>query len=365
MNNPFSFHSPVRTYMNEDFDTILIKLIGDAKNIAVVSGATSIHKTGFKDTIESLCVGRNILFFNQIEENPSINTIIKGGRELHKHKTDIVVAFGGGSAIDAAKAMALFSSNRGGFYEVFNSSNLKPALPVIAIPTTCGTGSEMNSYAIITDFENKDKINLSKDSMFPVAAILEPKFLKTLNKEFLMSTVFDAFTHAFEGYLSQRSNPFADAIALNSIDIILKAIKKSRGFEELTDDILCDFLYASSLAGIVILHTGTTLLHAMGNYLTNHKKIHHGKANAILLSSYVRLCREYNVTKIDAVDKIFLAYDMCVDNFTNKYYVSEKITEIIPLAESEPFIRYAIGKSNAKSSLFPIEFEKVKQALYQ
>jgi len=360
----YFFYSPVKTYVGEDFDKILLSLVGDARNISVISGKTTIIKTGFKERLEALLQDRNLLFFNEIEENPSINTVIQGGRVIQKHKSDLVIAFGGGSAMDAAKAVALFANNSGEFYEVFHAKKLKPALPVIAIPTTCGSGSEMNSYAIISDLEKMDKLTLSKESMFPVAAILEPHFLRTLDRELLRSTVFDAFSHAFEGYLSKRANPFSDAIALNSIDVILQTIIKSNGFEKLDDDVLSGFLYSSSLAGIVLLHTGTTLLHGLGYYFTNHKKIHHGKANAILLYAYVSLCRSAGVEKMTEVDKIFEKHGIELDRFAEPYYGRIKACDIVPENEADKFIRYAMGKPNAVFSPFDIDFDKIKQALY-
>lgn len=364
MPSAFSFHSPVKTYVGGDFDSLLLSLVGVARNISVVSGKTSIIKTGFKKRIETLLQDRNLLFFNEIEENPSIHTVLQGGRAVEKHTTDLVIAFGGGSAIDAAKAIALFAKNRGKFYDVFHAEKLNSALPVIAIPSTCGTGSEMNNYAIITDFETMDKVNLSKESMFPVAAILEPTLLRTLDTALLRSTVFDAFSHAFEGYLSKRSNPFSDAVALNAIDVILQTIVKSNGFEKLNDEVLSGFLYGSSLAGIVILHTGTTLLHALGYYFTTHKKIHHGKANAILFPEYVSLCRSAGVEKLTEVDNLFAKYGIELDHFTESYFGKEQVRDIVPESEADTFIRYAIGKPNADWSPFDIDFAAIKQALY-
>lgn len=364
MDSPFVFHSPVKTFVNTDFDETLLSLVKESKNIAVVSGRTSVEKTGFKTRVEALCSNKNLMFFSEIEENPSINTIIKGGRKLQQFKADTVIAFGGGSAVDAAKAIALAAQNRGGFYDLLNGQNLKPALPVIAIPTTCGTGSEMNNYAIITDLERADKVNLSKDSMFPVAAILEPDFLKTLDKDTLIATVFDAFTHAFEGFLSKRANPFSDTVALASIDLILTTMKESEHFENLTDDILRKFLYVSSLAGIVILHTGTTLLHALGYYFTNHKKVHHGKANAILLNAYVQMYREGGQPKIQAVEDLFEQHGMILGQFTKPYYGGMTVADIVPESEAKPFIDYALGKKNAEFTDFPVEFDRVKSVLY-
>lgn len=364
MASSYFFQSPVKTYVGEEFDPLLLSLAGDARNIVIVSGATAIIKTGFKKRIETLFQDRNLVFFSKIEENPSIDTVMAGGSVVREHKTDLVLAFGGGSAIDAAKAIALLASNRGSFYDVFNAEKLKPALPVIAIPTTCGTGSEMNSYAIITDLESMDKVNLSKESMFPSSAILEPEFLRTLGKDVLIATVFDAFSHAFEGFLSRRANPFSDIIALHSIGVILQTINKSDGFEKLDDEVLAGFLYGSSLAGIVILHTGTTLLHALGYYFTNHKKIHHGKANAILLNAYVSLCRSADVKKMADVDSLFAENGMDLDRFTEPWYGNETVSAIIPENEADDFIRYAIGKPNAAPSPFDIDYEKIKQALY-
>ncbi|MCK5069058.1 MAG: iron-containing alcohol dehydrogenase [Desulfocapsa sp.] len=360
----YSFHSPVKTYVGEDFDTILLSLTRNAKNISIVSGATSIIKTGFKKRAESLLHDKNLLFFSEIEENPSIDTVVKGGAVVRNHKTDLVVAFGGGSAIDAAKAVALLANNQGEFYEILKAKDLKSALPVVAIPSTCGTGSEMNSYSIITDLETMDKVNISKESMFPVAAILEPSFLKTLDDGLIRATVFDAFSHAFEGYLSKRSNPFSDTIALSAIDLILETVVKSNGFKKLDDEVLADFLYASSLAGIVILHTGTTLLHALGYYFTNQKKIHHGKANAILLDAYVSLCRSAGVDKLVEVDKVFEKYGLELDTFAKPYFGQKKVSDIVPASEADVFVKYAIGKPNAVLSPFDIDFEEIKQALY-
>ncbi len=361
---PFHFHSPVQTFAKHNFNEILEELCKNYNNITVISGKTSIIKTEFKDKIEFVLKNKEITFFNEVEENPSINTVIKGGNFLRKNKTDLVLAFGGGSAIDAAKAISLAATNKGSFYELLNHENPEPALPVIAIPSTCGTGSEMNSYSIITDLEKKDKVNLSKPSMFPKAAILEPQFIESLPKELLISTVFDAFTHAFEGYISKRSNPFSDAIALYAIDVILSAVKVSENFEKVNYEVLFEFLYSSSLAGIVILHTGTTLLHALGYYLTNHLGIHHGKANALLLNKYIEMCIKEKVDKLNNVQRIFKKYDFDILTFSEKFYGKTKIENLINNKNSSDWINYAINKPNAKFTPFDTSFENIKSIIY-
>jgi alcohol dehydrogenase class IV len=360
----FHFYSPVKTYVHHNFAEIITDLTKYHENITIVSGKTSPDKTGFKSEIYKTLRDKNLYLFNEIEENPSINTILKGGKYLRKNKTDLVIAFGGGSAIDAAKAIALAAKNNMSFYELINKQKLSSALPVIAIPTTCGTGSEMNSYAIITDLEKKDKVNLSKESMFPKAAILEPKFLVSLKKELLISTVFDAFTHAFEGYISKRSNPFSESIALYAIDVILKTIKESDNFMNLNLEILEKFLYGSSLAGIVILHTGTTLLHALGYYLTNNLGIHHGKANAILLEKYILMCIKGNVEKIKNIHNIFEKNNMVLSKFAEPFYGKTDINRLINKKDSVKWVEYAINKPNAKFTPFEVNFDTISSILY-
>jgi len=268
---------------------VIFDFLADRVRVGVVSGPNAIVKTGFKDFLLKRFVDKEIFFFDEVEENPSINTVIKGGKFLKEHHCEAVIAFGGGSAIDASKACALFAENNVSFYELLTTVRYNLPLPILAIPTTCGTGSEVNHYSIVTDIEKKDKVNLNKKDSFPKEALLWSDFLKSLNEETMLATAFDAFTHAFEGYISLSSNPFTDIIAIESMKIIMKNIKN---FLDGKKPDLKELLYASSLAGIVILHTGTTLLHALGYYLTNVHNVHHGKANALLLPSFMEMCRK-------------------------------------------------------------------------
>jgi alcohol dehydrogenase class IV len=200
--------------------------------------------------------------------------------------------------------------------------------------------------------------------MFPKAAILEPVFLQTLSKDLLSSTVFDAFSHAFEGFLSINANPFSDTIAIESINMILTTINNTNNFNNITYENLKKFLYASSLAGIVILHTKTTFLHALGYYLTNYKNIHHGKTNAILFPYYLKLCQNAKIDKLKVIEDLFNKNNISLNNFSEIFCGSMDISKIIPLSEANDFINYAINKSNTKTCLFKVEFDKVKQVLY-
>ncbi|MGA1847124.1 iron-containing alcohol dehydrogenase family protein [Deferribacter abyssi] len=345
----FSFFSPVKVIMSEDQKKELEKILSSYNNIALICGRNAAYKTGFVDLLKNTVRG-SLFVFDEVEENPSINTVIKGGKFVRQNGCDIIVAFGGGSSLDAAKAISCFATNNRGFYELLNVKKLtNKTIPLVAIPTTCGTGSEVNHYAIITDYEKKDKINFAKEDCFPKFAVLNYNYLKFLSDNMLFATIFDAFTHAFEGYLSKRANPFSDMVALQCIKIILNNLAK----EKIDDDSLKNFLYASTLAGIVILHTGTTLLHSLGYYLTNNKNIHHGLANYILLPYYIKMLEYKKVDKYYELKKEFpnivdvlRSYDWLYDASVDSILSEEEISDMC---------EYALNKKNAENTLFSME----------
>lgn len=356
MLNSFSAYLPVKTFFNFDKSEILGEILKDFKRVGVVSGRNSMVKTGFKDFLDNSFKDKEIYYFNEVEENPSINTVIKGGRFLEKHDCQIVIGFGGGSSLDAAKAMVLFAKNNTGFYNLLNSEKYNPPLPLIAIPTTCGTGSEVNNYCIITDFERMDKINFAKEDTFPKYALLFPDYLKTLPEHILIATVIDAFTHAFEGFISMRSNLFSDEVAKIAMRNILDFLKD---YEETSTFNYELALYSSTLAGYVILHTGTTLLHALGYYLTNVKNIRHGRANAVLLEKYCSMLYDEKNIKYKYVKDLIESIDFDFFGFIRQKFGGFSEAVSFETDELEKFIKYALSKKNAVFTPFDVSFEKV------
>jgi alcohol dehydrogenase class IV len=352
----FYFYGPVKTFFKPEKEEIFRELLTYYDKIGVISGKSAIYKTGFRDFLVTTYQEKEFLFFDEVEENPSINTVIKGAKFLRKNRCEIAIGFGGGSSLDAAKAMAFFAKNEGGFYEMLSKQIVERSLPLILVPTTCGTGSEVNNYSIITDVEKADKINFSKETTFADFAVLLPEYLTFLNEEVLISTLFDAFTHAFEGYISLKANPFSDYIAeaaLKNIISILKTYSECKSFD------YEKALYSSSLAGFVILHTGTTLLHAFGYYLTNHKGIHHGKANALLLPVYFKMLKNSSVKKIEEVERIIDSNEFDIFGFIDEFYNKSFIKNILDENEVEDFVKYAIGKKNATFTPIETNFESI------
>lgn len=351
MKPDFYFHSPVKVHVEVEPLKVISKFLTGVESVGVVSGKKSIIKTGFKDFLKTSFMDKRIYFFDEVEENPSINTIIKGGRFLRDNRCEAVICFGGGSAIDAGKASAIFAENNLPFYELLASEKYNRALPVLAIPTTCGTGSEVNHYSIITDIEKHDKINFSKPDNFPKEALLFSEYLKSLEEKILIATVFDAFTHAFEGFIATSSNPFTDTLAIEVMKIIIKNLKNYFDGKILS---LPELHYASSLAGIVIGHTGTTLLHALGYYLTNHHKIHHGEANALILPTFLNLCRKHNIEKVELVDRIMKDCGLDVKEAVKSIF-NVSLTDILNHSELENMVNYALKKPNVLKTPFIVK----------
>jgi len=207
--------------------------------------------------------------------------------------------------MDAGKGMAIFATNEGSAREYFGVNTYpKPPLPILAIPTTAGTGSEVTRNAVILDLQSKDKKSLASPALSPKVALADPTLTCTMSPELTVDTGIDAFTHAAEGYLAKRSTALSDALALESMRIIRGSLK--RAWEDGQDvGARSELLYASMLAGMVIAQTGTTMLHGMGYPLTVFHGIQHGHANGILLPYVLAFDREAAPGKVDRIAELF------------------------------------------------------------
>jgi alcohol dehydrogenase class IV len=312
--------------------------------------------------LEEKLQGKELSFFCEVEPNPSIATVVRGGQFVRKRNCQAVVAVGGGSALDAGKAIAALATNKADFHQLLEQDSFPvQPLPIIAFPTTCGTGSEMNHYSIITDTDEKDKLNFSADNTFPSHALLDPELIRSLSKDLVLATACDALTHALEGYVSKRSNPFSDTLALAAMERIVAALASHS--PPRSDDSLAEFLYASALAGAVILHTGTTLLHSLGYYLTNHKNVHHGTANLILLPYFLKMMAAHGVAKCDYITSLFARHNLKIDEIIAELGYTTSLGDIVPDDELETMVTYAIAKKNALSTPFPAEKQIVLETL--
>lgn len=283
----------------------LLKTYG--KKAMIVTGRSSAKMNGsYHDVLEALTSeGIDHCLYDKVMSNPTVACAYDGAAFAKEQEADFVIAIGGGSPIDAAKAMALLAKQDIDEAELFAGDYSEDVLPLIAIPTTAGTGSEATQYSILTNDRLETKSGLATPLIFPQIAFLDASYMMSLSVSITVNTTIDALSHAVEGLLSVRSNDISEGLALKSIAMIMKSIPLLQEAQE-SGDVQCmsyetreTLLVASMLAGMVIAQTGTTAVHAMGYSLTYFKDIDHGRANGLLLGHYLRKVAEKNqeVTK--------------------------------------------------------------------
>ena len=274
--------------------------------VLVVTGRVSARRTGHLDRLVASLkkTGAAVQVFDGVEENPSLDTVDRGAHAAHACDAAAVVGLGGGSALDAAKAIAVCAATGMTVGEVLA---MRPAprgsLWFLAIPTTAGTGSETTPYALLTDPGPPDKLNLVTPDSFPACALLDAELTATLPPDLTRNTGVDALSHAVEGYLSLRAQPLSDAHAEHAVTLIGRALP--RVLDAPHDlDAREDMLVASCLAGMVIAHTGTTACHALSYYLTLIHGVHHGCACGMLLGATVEWARTFVPRKVDRIEHL-------------------------------------------------------------
>lgn len=248
----------------------------------LVVGRSFAASSGYlSKLVESLeGAGLEVYVFSEVEPNPSFRTVERGARLASSKGVDVVVGFGGGSALDAAKAVAALAKLGGSPSDHLYPKSVEDALPVIAAPTTTGTGSEVTRYSVLTDPEAGRKVVMQGPALLPKVAILDPDVTDYMPGRLVAGTGFDALSHALEAFMSRRSSPLSDLFAVEAARLIFGNLARAvRGSREAREAML----YASMLAGVAINQAGSTLVHGLGYYLTARHDVHHGVANALLL----------------------------------------------------------------------------------
>jgi alcohol dehydrogenase len=241
-----------------------------------------IRKSGIADKVLSLFP--DIPVFDDVEQNPKHPTIDKAGDIVRRLKPDLIIGLGGGSALDAAKAVALLASNTGPIEDYEGLAKYRnPPLPVLAIPTTCGTASEVTWVAVITHTERKFKMSIKGPLLFPAVALVDPDLLLTLPPALIASTGLDALTHAIEAYTVKPATYITDIFARASLKYIFQSLERAY------DDIRGNFkarewiMLGSMLAGMAFGNSDVGAVHCISEAVGSLNDTPHGVANAIFL----------------------------------------------------------------------------------
>jgi alcohol dehydrogenase class IV len=304
--NGFDFHLPTKILFGRGRVRDLGSHIPDeARRILVVTDRGVATRTPALDAVRRGLEGRDVQVFDGVEENPSLATVEAGTKEARKFGAQLVIGLGGGSPMDAAKGVALSAARDGDLRGLLSGGEpSSPVLPVIAIPTTSGTGSEVTPYAVFTDPRAGNKVGYGHPSLFPAVAIVDPDLSAGMPETVALNTGLDVLAHAVEAYLSTIASPLSDTLALQAAEAVLAHLAPAvRKVPESIDRMA----YAAMLAGVAITHGSTILPHIMGYPLTMFHGVPHGRASAVLLAPVLDFLRRAgrDPDRIQVIDSLF------------------------------------------------------------
>lgn len=288
-----------------------VKKVGEltkpyGKKALIVTGRSSAKKSGIYDKVKNSleAAGLTTVLYDKVSQNPLTTTAEDGAAFAKENHCDVVVAIGGGSIMDCAKAIAFLSKNKGDISDyIYNRLRSDEALPLVLIPTTCGTGSEGNGFAVLTNPENGDKKSLRCNAIVAKVSIVDPECMMTMPKKVLASVAFDALCHNIEAYTSRIAQPFTDALSLYAIDLIANNLVDvyngtagKDGWEKIT--------LASTIGGMVINTAGITLAYGMEHPASGLKNIVHGQGLAALTPVIIEASYKGNREKFSKIARI-------------------------------------------------------------
>lgn len=324
--NGFRFFMPVDTYFGtgciQEHKEVLCCL---GKKAMIVTGRHSAKANGSQADMTTALdtVGIEWILFDEVGENPDVETVVRAAELAKKEKVEFIVGIGGGSPMDASKAIAVLAANPDAKADILFTKKNAAALPVVEVPTTAGTGSEVTQYAVMTLHEKRTKSGIAP-SVFPQVSFLDPAYMDTLSVKNTNNTAVDTLSHLVESYLSAKSNEMSRKLAEIGLDYwknCIPALKRKVYTEEDREKLMM----ASAMGGIVIAQTGTSLPHGLGYFLTYEKGIPHGRANGMLLEAYLELFGKDN----EEVKKILKLLDL-----TSTAEVGVLMKEILDITET-------------------------------
>jgi Alcohol dehydrogenase, class IV len=262
------------------------------KRALLVSGGSSAKKSGLLDRVRASleAAGVGCVQFDGVPQNPLTTTVYSGVAAFEQNGCDVVVGIGGGSVLDTSKAIAFSAVNKGDISDyIFGLKPSAGAYPVVLSPTTAGTGSEGNCFAVVTNPETNDKKSLKSPYTFAKVSIIDPELLTTMPKAVVAATAFDAFAHSHEAFLSKTAQPLNEMMALHAMKLLGENIR--RVYSDPSDVEAWESVsFASTLGGMVINIAGVGLPHAMEHPASGLRNIVHGAGLAALTPAIM----EYN-----------------------------------------------------------------------
>ncbi|MCL2057796.1 MAG: iron-containing alcohol dehydrogenase [Oscillospiraceae bacterium] len=286
----------------------------------------------YKNIIESLTqAGMIVTQYDGVIPNPTTNVVSDGAKLAKMSGAQVIIGLGGGSSMDVAKAIAVEASHPGTAWDYlhYKTQPSEKTLPIIAISTTSGTGSQVTQCSVITKTDDLDKSAIWHKNIFPKIAIVDPELMLTLPAEITQVTGFDALAHNFEAYISVGTNPYVETLALEGIRLIVNTLPKLLE-DPHNIEYRSKMAWADTLGGICISSAGVTLPHGLGMQISGHcPHIAHGLSLAITYPEFIRFTYQYAINKFAIVGRIFNSKLNSTDNETAALQCCEEFNSFL------------------------------------
>ena len=303
----FSYHNP--TAIEFGWGALarlpdLVKSVGGRR--ALVVGDPGVAQAGLVNrVVAALGEAIPVTTFTDVESDPDARSVDAGVQLARSRECDVIIGIGGGSAMDVAKVIGVMLTNPGNIRDYNGMGKIgKPGAPVIAIPTTSGTGSELTIWSVLSDKEKKTKFGVDSILNCARVALLDPELTMSLPPAITAATGIDALTHALESYVNTATQPISEAMSEQSMALIARSLRLAVA-QPGNKEARADMLLASTIAAMAFNSTRLGLAHAFAMPLGSRFHIPHGLANAIMLPAVMRFNLPGNLAKFARIAQIF------------------------------------------------------------
>jgi len=334
------FTLPRDLYFGPDAISELKCLKGHKKAI-IVTGGSSMKKGGFLQHTEEVLkeAGLEVLLFEGVEPDPSIETVFRGAKAMQEFEPDVIVSIGGGSPIDAAKAMWVFYEHPeltfDDIKDPFTIPPLRSKAIFVAIPSTSGTATEVTAFSVITDYSSHIKYPLADFEITPDIAILDENIPLTMPQKLTAHTGMDAMTHAIEAYVATARSPFSDSLALTAISDIYDSLVASYNGDVAARG---KMHIAQCMAGMAFSNALLGIVHSLAHKIGAQYEIPHGCCNAIMLPYVIQYNSKVCMERFAAIARVMGLPGRTDEQLTNSLVDAIKAMNVklnIPLSYKE------------------------------
>ena len=277
-----------------------------AKKVFLVSDS-GIEEAGWVQRLMDVLAAAGIdwIYYPRVTPNPRDFEVEQGAVFYLKNGADVIMAIGGGSAMDTAKGIAIIASNGGKIRDYEGANRVQhPLPPMVFLTTTAGSGSDISQFCIITDVQRAVKMSIITRTLVPNIAIVDPLILRTKSRKLIIESAVDALSHAIESYLSRIASPFTMPQSLKAIDLILRHMQDAVQTRSL--DSLEQLSIASIAASMAFSNAGLGAEHALAHSLGGHFDMSHGVIHPILLTSVMRFNMESSLSRMADIGRVIL-----------------------------------------------------------